>query len=136
MANEGVVFGITGGRRFKDEKFVWDCLTDFMVQSGPLAAMVNGMAREGVDLFAYRWAKRVGIPVREFPADWDTYDESAGPRRNQEMIDQNKDMEVLLVFPGHSGTVDMTRRARKAGIQRVFYNQNTGDPIDQLASWG
>lgn len=130
---EGVVFGITGGRRFTDEKFVWDCLTDFMVQSGPLEAMVNGMAKEGVDLFAYRWAQRTGVPVREFPADWNAHGEAAGPIRNQEMIDQNPDMEVLLVFPGNSGTRDMTKRARKANIQRVFYTEH---PDNDLLGWG
>lgn len=130
---EGVVFGVTGGRRFTDEKFVWDCLTDFMVQSGPLAVMINGMAREGVDLFAYNWANRVGLDVREFPADWDRYGEAAGPIRNQEMIDLNPDMEVLLVFPGGSGTRDMTKRCRKAGIQRVFY---TDHPSNDMLGWG
>lgn len=120
---------------FKDEKFVWDNLTDFMVQSGPLRTMVNGMATSGVDLFCYRWAQRVGLDVREFPADWDTHGEAAGPIRNQEMIDENPDMEVLLVFPGGAGTSDMTRRARKAGIQRVFYNPTV--PLkDQISGWG
>jgi len=133
MASEGVVFGITGGRRFKDEEFVWDCLTNFMVQSGPLAAMVNGMAREGVDLFAYRWAQQMNIPVREFPADWDAHGEAAGPLRNQEMIDANPDMKVMVVFPGHSGTSDMTRRCRKAGIERVFFTEH---PSNSTVGWG
>jgi hypothetical protein len=133
--DEGVVFGITGGRRFPDEKFVWDTLTDFMISSGPLKAMVNGMAPRGVDLFAYNWAKSVELEVRQFPADWDALGEFAGPIRNQQMIDDNKDMEVLLIFPGNSGTLDMMRRARKAKLQRVFYAHDFLDPKD-LTKWG
>lgn len=134
---DGLVFAITGGRRFTDERFVWDHLTDLMVSSGPLGAMVNGMAKSGVDLFAYRWAQHVGLSVREFPADWEANGEAAGPIRNQQMLDENPDIGLLVVFPGHSGTVDMTRRARKLGIQRLFHNQPEDDnPVNQLAKWG
>jgi hypothetical protein len=125
---------VTGGRRCKDERFVNHCLTSFHIDRG-ITEMVNGMAREGVDKFCYEWALRHGIPVRQFPADWDSYGEAAGPIRNQEMLDQNPDIEVGLVFPGNSGTNDMTRRLRKAGIERVFFDV----PLtiaEQLAKWG
>lgn len=46
--------------------------------------IVCGMAR-GADLLGARWARANGVPIKEFPADWDTYGKSAGYRRNAEM---------------------------------------------------
>lgn len=125
---------ITGGRRFNDQAFVNRCLSAFQIDRG-ITEMVNGMAKEGVDKFCYEWAIRHGIPVRECPADWDAHGEAAGPIRNQQMLDENPDIEVGLVFPGNSGTVDMTRRLRKAGIERVFFDVPQ-TIAEQLANWG
>lgn len=126
---------VTGGRKFTDRTFVEESLNRFEERiNGPITAMVCGMAL-GVDLFCHQWALCAGVLVREFPADWNEFGESAGPRRNQQMIDENPDIEYGLVFPGKSGTADMTRRLRKAGIERVFYSP----PVsleDELSGWG
>lgn len=131
---EGVVIVITGGRRWKDEDFVYQRL-NLVDSTFPIKAMVNGMAPDGVDKFAYDWAIDRDIPVREFPADWETHGESAGPRRNQEMIDENHDIDLGLVFPGHTGTIDMARRLRKAEIERVFFEQEAS-LAERMSGWG
>ena len=50
-----------------------------------------------------------------FPAAWNKWGYSAGPRRNAWMIEYGKPDHVLA-FPGGPGTADMVRRARAAGI--------------------
>ena len=127
---DGIVV-VTGGTRFLDWQFVYRSRDEFHA-SRPIVEMVNGMAPMGVDLFCYQWATRKGIHVREFPADWTRDEKKAGVIRNQEMIDQNPDISVGLVFPGHRGTIDMTRRLRKAGIERVFFETER----DPFAEWG
>ena len=53
-----------------------------------------------------------------FPAEWDKYGVSAGPIRNQKMIDEGKP-DLVFAFPGGRGTTDMIRRAAVAGIRVV-----------------
>lgn len=43
------------------------------------------------------------------------YDANAGPRRNQRMIDEGKP-DLVVAFPGGTGTADMIERAERAGI--------------------
>ena len=51
-----------------------------------ISEIVSGHAR-GVDQLGEKFAKEHKIPMRIFPADWDTYGKSAGHRRNREMGD-------------------------------------------------
>lgn len=79
-------------------------------QSGfEITEVVSGRCR-GVDLLGEDWAKRNGIPVKPFPADWDKHGKSAGPIRNMQMAEY---AEALIAIPkAHSkGTKDMIRRA-------------------------
>lgn len=46
--------------------------------------VVSGTAR-GVDQLGEAWALSRRIPIRRFPADWETHGRSAGHRRNAEM---------------------------------------------------
>jgi hypothetical protein len=128
-----VIVVITGGRDFKDRQFVWDTMDAQAVILG-IEQVVNGRAPTGVDQFVHEWCKERGVPERPYPADWDTHEQAAGPIRNQEMIDSEPEIERCLVFPGHTGTTDMARRCRKAGIERVFIDYY--DPIEELTKWG
>lgn len=81
-----------------------------------VACVIEGEAR-GADSLARRAAESLGIPVLKFPADWNKHGRAAGPIRNQQMLDEGKPNRVLA-FQLHnsSGTTDMIRRAKKAGI--------------------
>jgi hypothetical protein len=46
--------------------------------------VVCGMA-PGADMAGYNWAKTVGVPIKEMPANWERFGKKAGPLRNQEM---------------------------------------------------
>lgn len=77
--------------------------------------LIHGGAK-GVDHHADEWAVVNWVPVECFEADWKRYGNSAGPIRNQQMIDEGKP-DLVIAFPGGRGTADMVRRAKAAGIK-------------------
>lgn len=88
--------------------------------------VIEGGAR-GVDEMARQAALRQGIKVWTIKADWDEYGKAAGPKRNQEMLDElvalrDLDGYEIGVLAFHEdlehskGTGDMVRRARAAGV--------------------
>lgn len=82
------------------------------------SVIISGGAR-GADTLAARSARRQGVELVEFPANWDTHGKAAGPIRNQQMLDEGRP-DVVWAFTddivNSKGTADMVRRARKAGI--------------------
>ena len=81
--------------------------------------LIHGGAN-GVDSMADTWAaatrtKKEVYPVT--PEEWEKLGKSAGSIRNGFMLTKNPD--VVLVFPGGNGTIDMVARARHAKV-RVF----------------
>lgn len=69
----------------------------------------------GADTLAEDWAKRWNVPFSHFPADWDQYSRSAGPIRNQQMLDWFEPHGVVA-FGGGTGTKDMIDRSVRAGL--------------------
>ncbi len=130
---------VTGGRYWDDQNFVWKCLNMFETKIGEIMELGHGDA-DGVDTLARRWCERAAVPHRPYPADWETHGHTAGPIRNGEMLLDFKP-EVLLVFPGNTGTTDCARQARKftekgvLNVHRVFFNP-VSDPIADLLAWG
>jgi SLOG family YspA-like protein len=104
---------VCGGRDFGDAAFVMDTLNRLHAQK-PIAMVIHGGAL-GADTAAGLWAFGRGIDNRAFPAEWTAQGRSAGPRRNQRMVNEGKP-DLVVAFPGGRGTADMVRRARKAGI--------------------
>ena len=120
---------VTGGRDYSDTQRAFAALDDLHARR-PISVLIEGEAR-GLDSRARVWAVRRGIAVEPYPAPWDDvdhpaavvryrrdgkpYDANAGPRRNQQMIDEGRP-DYGLVFPGGTGTADMRRRLVAAGI--------------------
>lgn len=77
--------------------------------------VIHGAA-EGADAIAGIWARRMAIKETPFPANWKAYGRSAGPRRNQRMLDEGKP-DLILATPGGAGTADMMARAERAAIK-------------------
>lgn len=77
--------------------------------------IANGMAR-GVDSDASIIAKKAGINVFEFPAEWDKYGKSAGYIRNRQMLDFIGPGGILIVFDGGNGTKDIEEEAIKRNV--------------------
>jgi hypothetical protein len=116
---------VCGGRDFgkiESEALLVARTLDALDDDHPISEMFHGGAK-GADLLAATWAVarnalRRDVPriiIHEFPADWDAHGKAAGPLRNQRMIDEGKP-DLVVAFPGGSGTADCVRRARAAGI--------------------
>lgn len=107
---------VCGGRFYRDECKVFHELHCLRVQHG-IEVVIHGDAT-GADSLARKWAGEKGIPEARFPVtkeDWSHIGKSAGPIRNQKMIDDGKPTQVIA-FGGGNGTADMIRRARRAGL--------------------
>lgn len=82
-----------------------------------ITQVVSGKAR-GVDTCGIHWAVLKDIPVRAFPADWDTYGNAAGPIRNEQMAEYAD--ALILIWDGKSkGSAGMKRLAKARGL-RIF----------------
>lgn len=83
--------------------------------------VVTGAA-PGIDSLASDWALREGIPVKQFPPDWNKYGRAAGPIRNAQMAEYGD--ALLAIWDGKSrGTRSMIEEAKKRGLpiyQRTF----------------
>ncbi|ARK07520.1 hypothetical protein LAV_00145 [Sphingobium phage Lacusarx] len=124
---------VTGGRAYKDWRFVWRSINQFERDHDVEIEELGQGEATGVDRFAKEWAQAAGVPTRDYKADWDRHGEAAGGIRNEEMLIDFKP-DYLLVFPGGTGTTNCTRHARKMKIERVFFNEEAL-AIDPL-KWG
>lgn len=104
---------VCGGRDFANRELAFATL-DKLDAEHCIDVVIHGAAR-GADTEVARWCSVRGVPVWPFPADWKTHQNAAGPIRNQRMLDESAPSHVLA-FPGGTGTADMVRRARAAGL--------------------
>lgn len=127
---------VTGGRDYEDKDKVYAVLTALYDEIGEFILIQGGAS--GADRLADRWARDTLTldPFHQemYPADWEgpcdpflcrmnhrrkrgtgTYCPAAGPRRNQKMLDLGADL--VVAFPGGTGTADMVHRAQKAGVE-------------------
>lgn len=86
-----------------------------------ISLIIQGGAPGG-DGIGGEWAFRNGIPQLVFRADWNRYSAAAGPKRNQQMIDEGKP-DRGLGFPGDVGTRDMMKRLHKHEIPFNLLNE-------------
>ncbi|MDM8565094.1 SLOG family protein [Candidatus Halobeggiatoa sp. HSG11] len=80
--------------------------------------IVSGGAR-GADMLGERWANNNNLPVKRFPADWNTYGKAAGPIRNTAMAKYaaKNNGALLVIWDGTSrGTLSMINQANQQGI--------------------
>lgn len=112
---------------------------------GPMV-VVHGKCPTGADEIADMWCIRAElilgyqVTVERYPADWQrTCDgrctharrfkngkpwcPSAGPLRNQYMVNLGADECLAFPLPGSRGTWDCVRRARAAGIPVVIHGR-------------
>ncbi|HEY9059623.1 MAG TPA: DUF2493 domain-containing protein [Pseudobacteroides sp.] len=110
---------VSGSRFYSDYRKILA-----VISSLDIDLLITGGCR-GADFLAVRAARQCGIRYIEYPADWQRFGKSAGPRRNQAMLDMEKP-DLLLVFhedlSKSRGTRDMLHRVVRAGIPyRIYY---------------
>ena len=108
---------ICGGRKFDDALTLGSWLGGIHGKQG-ISVLIEGGA-SGADCMARKFAEWKGIPVITFAADWKAHGKAAGPMRNQRMLEEGKP-DLVVAFEGGSGTADMVRRARAAGIELLL----------------
>ena len=125
---------ITGDRHATAEvweKVVRDWITKTQSQHADLC-VIHGMGKgkkpgEGIDNIADRISIEMGIDVARYPPDWGRHKMGAGPKRNQKMIDENPDIQLVLAFHHNltdsRGTKDMVNRAVLGGFRTWNINQ-------------
>jgi hypothetical protein len=85
--------------------------------------IVSGGA-PGIDDMAGRFAEKHSLKMTVFPADWNKYGRSAGPRRNTLIIDY---ADLVIAFPDKQsvGTRDSIKKAKKQGKLLKVWNWET-----------
>lgn len=104
---------IAGGRDFADYGLLQSKCDKFFQEKKP-TAIISGLAR-GADTMGARYARERGIPVLEFPADWERLGRRAGMVRNLQMLEATD--AVVAFWDGQSrGTAHMINEAKKRGL--------------------
>ena len=108
---------VCGGRNYDRYDTVLNTLKAYGATT-----VVEGGAK-GADELARRAARAMEIPCLTHPAKWGVYGKVAGIMRNGLMLDYKPDL--VLVFPGGSGTRDMAQQAENRSF-RVAYVATPG----------
>lgn len=104
---------IAGSRSIEFETTI-EYLSELKLLGVEITEVVSGTAR-GVDSHGEWWANRWGIPIKQFPANWDEYGKRAGYLRNQEMADYADQLICIWDYQS-KGTKHMIDIAKKKGI--------------------
>lgn len=107
---------VAGGRKYADMDRLREVLGHIHGQVG-ITNIIHGGAT-GADTLAGVWARENRVSVVMFPADWDRFGKAAGPIRNRKMLDVGQP-DLVVLFPGGTGTANMEQQALLAGLQVI-----------------
>jgi hypothetical protein len=129
---------VTGGRAYPEElrRVVDANLNALYVRVGNFILLHGACTPRGstemvgADRYADDWAQTApGIDCRQRPADWDRYGNSAGPRRNREMVWEAVQLAPVeyihgLAFPDPAsrGTWNCVAEMKNAGIDTDIWS--------------
>ncbi len=114
---------VCGGRDFDDYNLLSRTLHE-VVQSAVKSpqdniykdtVIIHGWAK-GADTMADKWAFTNNIKIERHAANWSKYGRAAGPIRNKVMLREGKP-DLIVAFPGDTGTADMVTQAKAAGVE-------------------
>lgn len=103
-----------GDRWWSDRKFIFDVLSTLPEDT----VIIHGNCR-GADRMAAAAARKLKLQIISFPAKWRLYGKSAGPIRNEQMINEGLPDKVYAFHDNldqSRGTRDMIERAESVGI--------------------
>lgn len=111
---------VFGSRRWPFPGLVTNDLTSLYIDEphvGPDPFKLITGGAEGVDSLAEEWAQNMNVWSVVYPADWKKYGRSAGPIRNQEMLEsENPTLYRGWILDNSTGSMDMLSRLQKAGV--------------------
>lgn len=117
---------VCGPRDWQDKALVYGVLDSYkeVVEKRNLQLVIVNGGAKGADTFARMWAAENGVTEKRYPAQWERYGKSAGPKRNVEMLVQEQPSLVIGFAEGFilsKCTGDMINRARKGGFKTTVY---------------
>ena len=93
--------------------YIDDCIADIRKENR--IVIVSGCA-SGTDSLGERYALENGFEIERYPAEWEKYGRSAGPKRNLKMV-QTADCVICFWDGKSSGTKSMINYAEKLSKQ-------------------
>ncbi len=105
---------ICGDRHWTNSKLIGEWIDKYSPD-----IVIEGDCR-GADKMAGEEARKRGIGVEEYPAQWDKHGRGAGPIRNKQMLEEGKPTHVLAFHNNieeSKGTKNMLMQAERIGIQ-------------------
>lgn len=122
-----------GDRNWTDRELIAAFLAD-LKSDNPNLEICHGAAR-GADTIAGEEARKLSIPVTEYPADWAKHGRTAGPIRNRQMLTEFRPTLVCAFHDNPKtsrGTRHMVQIAQGAGIPIDFtrHGVHDGPPFD------
>ncbi len=112
---------VCGSRNWTDKNYIQKQLSEYDQNT----VIITGGAK-GADTLAHRIAKSLEMKTEVYPAEWSIYGKSAGPIRNQKMLDRGKPDLVLAFHENLSeskGTADMIKRVHKMSIPLFLFTK-------------
>ena len=105
---------IAGCRDYEDYNTV-KAYADRMLSNITEEIQIVSGGASGADAMGERYAKEKGYSLKRFPADWDKYGRSAGPKRNRQMA-QYADALIAFWDGVSRGTKNMIDEANAGGL--------------------
>lgn len=102
---------VCGSRQWTDQDSIEKRLR--MLPAG--TTIISGAAR-GADSIAASIGRKLGLEVREFPAEWNKFGRSAGYRRNLVLLEQDPDLVIAFQVGNSPGTAHMIENAKKRDL--------------------
>ena len=107
---------IAGSREITDYDTVENAVKD---SEFDITEIISGTAR-GVDVLGEEYGNKNNIPVKKFPANWNTFGKSAVYRRNEQMGDYAD--ACIAIWDGKSkGTRHMIEIAKRKQLKLFIY---------------
>lgn len=116
---------VTGSRTWPLDEVVHEALWQELYKAkeeNKYLILVHGACPYGADNMAHRWYELLNMEPafeKRYPADWSTWGKQAGFIRNDKMIKENLDADLVLAFiSNESNGASMTKEiAEKAGLK-------------------
>jgi hypothetical protein len=117
---------ISGSRYGCDPKIISDMIHYVLITyPNKNYILIHGNAK-GVDTMAKNYCQQMGWSCIRFEPDWKKHGKSAGPLRNQTMVNENPDIGLFIPSIDSKGTLDCYNRFLKLNKPGIFY-----DPINK-----
>ncbi len=111
---------IAGSRNFTDYKLFSSIVDKYLsrIKNEYELIILSGHC-VGTDLMAEKYARENRFALEIYPAEWDKYGRSAGPKRNKEMVEK---ADFAIAFSsGSAGTESLIEFAVQKGIPTRIY---------------